>query len=337
MRRILRSKLFIFLNVIGIMAHVAQLMYYFWSGLNVETSAVNIMDKDHLWGNPDDSTKNMDVWRRTSNMTVREEREEQHSAHTIILGEEHPTSVIKLSNHGKKVRLQVLQRAMGKEQPTLDAALPHNLDRIYYINMDDRPLRRAFMEAWLSEQSIPYERVTGQKGREDTCVEGKKGRRCIGISGLAQTYLHIINNLNTSGLTLVIEDDFVVRRMRPMMASVNLLPPDWDLLRWDCWDKPLRYFEHYPFSFKINPIDRQSCQAKGVDRCWYCGGTHVALWRGGESLQKLKRIWEGLPHDDVDCLLHDHPSFITINTYCIQIGVGEFHFPWGELSDISQL
>jgi hypothetical protein len=363
--RVLRGMrlLFVGLNGIGFLVGitlVARMWHSRWgSGLALKKTLV---------GRSMDPTQTMNSSRTSANATPWSEREHEFMAQTnrtsnrttinnvtilqhfdpskitansrtvievrqIILGEEHPTRIV-LSNNGNILPLQEIQkRGMGKDKPLVEATI----DRIYYINLDNRPFRRAIMEAWLSEQSIPYERVAAQRGQPgDTCVEGKTGPRCMGMSGLARTYFHIMDNLNTTGLTLVIEDDFVIRRMQTLLPSVNLIPQDWDMLRWDCWDKPLPYFEHYPFSFKINPIDRQSCKAKGVEKCWFCGGNHVALWRGGESLQKLKKIWAGLPIDDVDCLLHHHPLSSTINTYCLQIGIGEFHSPLDEISDVSQ-
>jgi hypothetical protein len=353
MSKFLRGKLWIFfgLSILVLLAQVGRMMHSLRSAISIfETSA----------GSPEDPSTTMDAWRMaTSTVTVEPQSNQkgnrtavnkvtilQHfdpskctanatyknDVREIILGEEHPTT-INVYKTGNIHSVGTIRKQGRKKNVALS-----QIDRIYYINMDNRPLRRAIMEAWLSEQSIPYERVAAHKGQpEDTCVEGKTGRRCIGISGLARTYLHIIDNLNTTGLTLVLEDDFVIRRRHTLLPSVNLVPQDWDILRWDCWQDPLPYFEHYPFSFKINPIDGHPCKTKGIDSCSFCGGTHAALWRGGESLQKLRRLWGVVPRDDVDCLLHHHNLSHTINTYCIQVGIGEYHNPLAESSDISKV
>ncbi len=245
-----------------------------------------------------------------------------------ILGENHLVR-INASNHGRiQSADSVNQKLRKKFHATLNFSMLMRLDRIYYINMDHRRLRRAIMESWLSKQSIPYTRVSGKPGQENVCRPNKNGKRCVGISGLAQTNVRIMETLDTKGTTLVVEDDFVIRDMKKLLASVHLVPPDWDVLRWDCWDLPLPHFPKHPFSYKVGPINKEVCQNR--KDCWHCGGTHVVMWKGGESLEKLRRVWGTPPHDGIDCQL-THPS---LNTYCIQIGVGEFHLPMTELSDI---
>lgn len=248
-----------------------------------------------------------------------------------ILGNDHLVR-IEASNQGRIRSVQsVNQKLQKKFNAKIDFSSLAPLNRIYYINMDHRRLKRAVMEAWLSKQSVPFTRVSGRQGQEDSCVELKQGPRCVGISGLAQTNVHIMDTLDTNGFTLVLEDDFVIRDMKKLLASVHLVPPDWDVLRWDCWDEPLPHFPRYPFAYKLAPLNEDVCQ--NVTECWHCGGTHAVLWRGGESLEKLRRLWGTPPHDGIDCLLTD-PS---INTYCIQIGVGDFHAPMTELSDIPKM
>lgn len=245
-----------------------------------------------------------------------------------IMGEEYSV-LIQASNKGKiRSRQSVTHKLREKFQARHNFAKLTHIDRIYYINMDHRHLKRAIMESWLSQQDIPYSRVAAKSGQTDSCVPKKRGPRCIGISGLAQSNVFIMDKLETKGITLVIEDDFVIRDMSKLLASVQLVPPDWDVLRWDCWDEPLPHFPRYPFSFQLAPIDNDIC--KNVKHCWFCGGTHVVMWKGGESLEKLRRLWGTPPHDGIDCQLID-PS---IKTYCIQIGVGEFHSPLVEPSDI---
>jgi hypothetical protein len=236
---------------------------------------------------------------------------------------------IQASNNGRILPTEAVKQELRKKfKASLDFSVITRVDRIYYINMGHRPRKRAIMESWLSKQPIPHHRVRGQKGETDSCISRKQGPRCLGISGLTETALNIVDNLNTMGFTLVVEDDFVIRDMKKLLASIHLVPPDWDILRWDCWDQPLPHFKRYPYSFEVGPVNEQVCQ--GISRCWYCGGTHVALWKGGASLEKLRRIWGTLPYDGIDCRLSD-PS---IKSYCIQVGVGEFHTPVTERSDI---
>ncbi len=217
-------------------------------------------------------------------------------------------------------------RRRQREKPTLPK---FTLDRIYYINLEKRFRRRAMMESWLSQQSIPYERVVASIGQPDICVTRYEGQKCMGVSGLARTNVHITEHFNTTGITLVLEDDIKVQEMDKLIASIHLVPADWDVIRWDCWDAPLPGFQPIPFGFKAGPLSEAHCTPD--QQCWYCGGTHAVLWKGGDSVEKLRKIWSIQPHLDIDCLLTD-PS---LNSYCVQVGIGQFQLPESELTDIN--
>ena len=91
-----------------------------------------------------------------------------------------------------------------------------------------------FRESWLSNQSIPYERIEAIRGESTGCVVRKTNpMRCAGISGVRETNLHIMKHKNTSGLTLVLEDDVYVQTDR-LMYWVRQVPNDWDIIRFDC-------------------------------------------------------------------------------------------------------
>ena len=214
-----------------------------------------------------------------------------------------------------------------------------SIDRIYYINLDERHIKRAIMENWLSKQPIPYQRVSAMRGDTNVCVELKQGPICVGVSGVARTNLYIIDKLNTTGITLVLEDDIAITDMEKLLASVNLVPPDWDVLRWDCWGNRLPTFQRFNFSFKINRRNFTRCKELGLvpDKCWFCGGNHIAMWRG-EAVEKLRKIWSSRPHDDIDCRLEGtRPGDPPLKTYCINVGVGAHHWPLSEGSDIRKL
>jgi hypothetical protein len=202
------------------------------------------------------------------------------------------------------------------------------IDRIYFINLDKNPLRRAFMEGYLSNQTIPFERIPGKVGDpSDTCVEGKTDPdRCRGIVGLAKSEISIIDNYNTTGLTLVFEDDYFAGDILPrLQKSMSLVPDDWDILRFGCWG-------HIPSDFPVlhvNPVnelginkifetrhDKKQPPCDGTkEDCWFSGGTHAMVWRGGESVQKLKELWSRNPRQDVDSALTGEDNYIT--SYCI--------------------
>lgn len=72
------------------------------------------------------------------------------------------------------------------------------------------------------------------RGTETGCIPSKsESRRCKAISGIIKTMRHIINHLNTSGLTLVLEDDHYVQTDQ-LMQWVPLVPADWEIIRFDC-------------------------------------------------------------------------------------------------------
>ena len=111
------------------------------------------------------------------------------------------------------------------------------INRIYYINLDNNPGRRVFMEDWLQDQPIPYERVRASVGGpDDSCVPAKSDpARCRGLAGVARSNVHIIDNYNTSGYTLVLEDDMIIKSFTRLEESLlQMVPSDWDIVRWDC-------------------------------------------------------------------------------------------------------
>ena len=59
--------------------------------------------------------------------------------------------------------------------------------------------------------------------------------RCKGIAGLAQSVASIVTHHNVSGVTMVVEDDFKVLDWDRVMASMALVPDNWELIRWDCY------------------------------------------------------------------------------------------------------
>ena len=203
--------------------------------------------------------------------------------------------------------------------------------RIYYINLLKNTQRRELMESWLSTQPIPFERINATIGSSDPnkCAAGKQQQdRCRGMSGLAKTELDIIRNHNTSGLTLVFEDDFIVNKPLNEIVdrTLRMVPLDWDIIRWDCWGEPLDSFD----ILVPNKVFRtyQNSTRKGGSG-WFCGGTHAMLWRE-ESVFKLERLWSQEPFDAIDCRLTTE----SLKSYCVNIGVGSLQTVDVESSDI---
>lgn len=219
-------------------------------------------------------------------------------------------------------------------EPRANELVSRSVDRIYYINLESNKKRRALMEGWLSKQSIPFQRINATVGSSDptVCVSGKQQpNRCRGLSGLSMTQADIIQNHDTSGLTLVFEDDFVVYRPLNQLVNVTLamVPPDWDIIRFDCVPNG---YEEKSFRFVHTPelvVFRTICNYTADPNCYFCGGTYAMLWRHS-SVHKLKKVWSRRPFEDVDCAL----TTPELKSYCVNIGVGSFFHPKGEKSNI---
>ena len=217
------------------------------------------------------------------------------------------------------------------------------VQRIYYINLQKNTKRRELMESWLGNQTIPFERIEAKIGDTDPehCIAGKQyPDRCNGMLGLAETELDIIRNHNTSGLTLVFEDDFFVHKPLDgiVRRTLRLVPSNWDVIRWDCWGKPLDTFNLLMPGILGSSVFRT--YGTNLDTTvwsqdfWFCGGTHAMLWRE-ESLSKLETIWSRLPYEDIDCkLTTTEPQF---NSYCVNLGTGVIKEVEGESTDIPKV
>jgi hypothetical protein len=189
-----------------------------------------------------------------------------------------------------------------------------NMDRIYYINVDKRKDKSNFMESWLKpfseKYSIPYQRISA-KSWDDSCNNKLDDEaamlRCRGVKGLRNSNLHIMDTYNTTGYTLVLEDDFQILNYTRLLDGVKKVPDDWDVIRFDCWGKPLAEFPTFEFGYQTS-------------KQGYCGGTHATLWRS-DRLHILRKIWKypKRPSVGIDCLLADED----INSYCVQADIGQ--------------
>jgi hypothetical protein len=225
------------------------------------------------------------------------------------------------------------------------------IDRIYYSNLERNWLRRQSMERWLQQnhhqqqqqqppQQSPhlrmmltttpyYKRINATEGEMGVCVP-KKAAKCRGLSGLARTLVGIIEKENTTGLSLVLEDDYVVHdpHFSRLYEAIQMVPNDWDLIRFDCYD-----LGHVQFRslnrFVIDTSLILGCQ--NTKSCFYCGGTHSMLFRG-TSVHKLKEMWSTTPYQDVDCMIAKWPA---LKSYCVQIGLGHLYKIDSELTSIA--
>jgi len=210
------------------------------------------------------------------------------------------------------------------------------INNIYYINLDSNGGRRKFMESWLSESGIPYQRVPASKGplwdgkKDKRCSDEKSKKKqhpsvCRSIVGLRDSNIKIMDNYDVSGVTLVLEDDHFVN-IPAVLEILPVLPSDWDIVRLDCqcWSNP-PHFETKKLMKDINWDTTGKIKCKQgtifqtkpicdkITKCWYCGGTHAVLWRS-DKLHKLRKLWMLTPVDDIDCMLNTNK----LKAYCVQ-------------------
>jgi hypothetical protein len=69
----------------------------------------------------------------------------------------------------------------NRNQPVPHSFGPHQIDRIYYTNLQKNSLRKQTMETWLQNQPIPYKRINATIGVNDPCIKGKTGGQCHSI------------------------------------------------------------------------------------------------------------------------------------------------------------
>jgi hypothetical protein len=229
-------------------------------------------------------------------------------------------------------------RHEAARMPTRKPNSMARVDRIYYHNLDKNTLRRQHMESWLSEQPIVYKRVPAQIGEPDGCIENKNTpNRCRGMSGIAKTLTGILDNENTTGVSLVLEDDVIPMdkdRWSRMMEAIKYVPDDWDIIRFDCWganDYGMRYVNGFVVDTR-KPKIIKNCADHGVCQA-FCGGAYAMLWRDS-SAETLKKMWRKVPVDDADCII-GKTEFV--QSYCVNIGLWEHFYINNEISDVSLL
>jgi hypothetical protein len=170
------------------------------------------------------------------------------------------------------------------------------------------------MESWLKpfskKHSIPYQRISALSG--DGACKNIKGavHQCLAKLGLRNSNLNIMDNYNTTGYTLVLEDDVQITNYKRLLNGINKVPDDWDVIRFGCWRggenflDPLEEFPQFKGGFRtITPRGEKA----------FCGGTHIVLWRD-DRLPNLRKTWTHSKYMDIDCALADDE----IKSYCVQ-------------------
>jgi hypothetical protein len=139
--------------------------------------------------------------------------------------------------HIKKLQEQVLLSGQTYAINQTFGASP--IDRIYYFNLEKNVLRRQAMELCLQNQPTPYKRIKALTGLPSDQIKGEKNttKNCCGLMGLIRSLVSIIDNKNTTGLSLVVKDDYALTDpgYHHLQEALKMVPDDWDLIRFDCW------------------------------------------------------------------------------------------------------
>jgi hypothetical protein len=125
-----------------------------------------------------------------------------------------------------------------------------------------------------------------------------------------------MDHLNTTGYTLVLEDDFYITNYTNLLNGVNKVPVDWDAIRFKCRSgkgflNPREEFPQFEGGYRtVTPRGEKG----------FCGGTHAVLWRS-DRLQNLRKIWEhpNNTYVGIDCALASDE----LNSYCLQAKIGK--------------
>ena len=134
-----------------------------------------------------------------------------------------------------------------------------------------------------------------------------------------------MDNYNTTGITLVLEDDFKITNYNKLLKSIEKSPADWDVLRFDSWQQPRVNFPRF-YMRGLGSGFRTSSVRSG----YFCGGTHITVWRG-DKVEKLRNHWDMHPRLPIDCALaHDN-----ITSYFLMTRVGKLDRSRG--SDVPKL
>jgi hypothetical protein len=216
------------------------------------------------------------------------------------------------------------------------------IDRIYYHNLPKNHHRRQSMEVWLQDQAIPYERINATVGDKHSCVlKHNNTNRCRGIAGICKTLDGILQNKDTTGVTMVLEDDIIPLDLNldRLEESLKMVPNDWDIIRFDCWG--LNDF-HFPLWVNDYVVDTSKYWSandcdKTKNACLpkkFYGGAYSMLWRGS-SKHKLRKIWSQPPYHDADGRIAGRKK--KLKSYCVNIGIWDHLYIRDSWSDASML
>ncbi|KAL7575284.1 hypothetical protein ACA910_001809 [Epithemia clementina (nom. ined.)] len=204
--------------------------------------------------------------------------------------------------------------------------LDQGIQRIYYINTDENFHRKSLMESVLSQVKppVPYQRFPAIVGSTNgsVCVSNKSGKeQCRNLSGKARSLIQLMDTQNMSGVSIVLEDQFLIaRNLTKIQQAIDLVPVDWDVIRFlpyhrdELNDNP-GAFHRVEHKMKSNRSTHEEEELNSLEIYrielpkdppgnYVCGGVFAMVWRES-SLHKLHRAWSRRPYQDTDCALAD--------------------------------
>jgi hypothetical protein len=223
------------------------------------------------------------------------------------------------------------------------------LGSAWYINLDDFTGRRDVMEAAYRKTAMRYMRFPAVRPSQGALLPGGQWNmlyerfhpqrkpdlfdnqlsgKIRGEVGCIASHLQLLRHIKVTGrpheVYLLAEDDYVpaVDFKAKLPTVLQSLPPDWDTLRFDCWEGVNQLLTKLPQvkpGLYLNAI--MGCQAEasqpltGRPECQFCGGTHAVLVPY-EKVDKLLALWSGEkgPLFPLDCMM-TRPDF---KNYCLQ-------------------
>jgi hypothetical protein len=201
-----------------------------------------------------------------------------------------------------RISLERIQQEVASSQKNRRAGssgkIARNIDHVYFSNLEKNKIRRQSMDFWMDNDPLlkaTHKRInaTISDPPRDQCVPTKNHpKRCRGLAGITRTLLGILDDENTTGLSLVLEDDYVITdpRLQRMEASLELVPEDWDLIRFDCLQTEqvhLQWINPFVANTTTMQVKSDFDQSVPNHKCWFCGGAFAMLWRE-ESISKLR-------------------------------------------------
>jgi len=231
------------------------------------------------------------------------------------------------------------------------------LGSAWYINLDDWSGRRMEMEGAYRKTGLRYMRFPAirptsrslevggqwnvlyehfQPQRKAELYDPVMAGKIRGEIGCIASHVQLLKHIHATGrrgeVYLLAEDDFIpsidIKAKLPSVLSA--LPPDWDSLRFDCWEgigpngmvQKLDRFPQVKPGLFLNTI--QGCSAEdsrpitGRAECQFCGGTH-AVMVSYEKIERMMALWSGMkgPLFPLDCML-TRPDY---KNYCVQWGL----------------